>query len=224
MSSLPVKIGLLAAASAVAVVVVARTPTIDARSGTKGGTSPSKRLQPAASPLVDRPKQSGKETIAPDKRTAQPPPSRAGLESRSASEADAGTKQQLFAALRQVDDLSREIAALRFENEQLRWHGGLDRWSHFLQLPDAQVITNPQERRFLRGLLEDGTLPFYLQPGEAVWIVERERDADWSMDSIIRFLGPERVLREAPPTWIEFRKQFTGRDEWVQLFGTEMPE
>lgn len=127
-----------------------------------------------------------------------------------------------------VDELTTELATIRFEEEQRRIHDGQDPWSHFLRLPDAELITDRKERQFLEMLLKDGEVPLYLQAGEALWIAEQERigvDA-WNQlggfrPSIILFLGPERILREAPPGWL---REFCDEEEWLEWVGWTMPE
>lgn len=170
-----------------------------------------------------------------------PQPSLQAEGSGSARIVVVGTPEPSGANLRVADDpkadpcaairaernaLSEEVKSLRSEVLRLGAHGGLSPWEHFLHSPDSESITDEEGLAFLKGFIE-ADFPFYLYPGEATWIVEHWRDENRQvhiMEACIRFLGPQRVLAEAPPEWIERRRLFYDHDEWLSIFGTPMPD
>lgn len=122
-------------------------------------------------------------------------------------------------------ELRAEFAAteaeLRHRLEVLRQNEGRTPVEHLTTLPDAQMLDD-RGRKFLEALLARD-MPFYLRPGEALWIAEYEATQPWSTADVIRFLGPQRLLAEAPPSWIELRKGFYDEAEWLAIFGTPRP-
>jgi len=120
--------------------------------------------------------------------------------------------------------LAFEVKQLRAEVARLRLYGGRDPYQHFLQSADAEVITAPEARKIIRGFLQ--IFPFYLQPGEAIWLLENQDETggyDSIEGNILRFLGPERVLREAPPEWLAGASDYYDEEEWQAIFGQPLP-
>lgn len=118
-------------------------------------------------------------------------------------------------------EFAAKEAELRHKVEALRSNEGRTPIEHLATLPDAELL-DERGRKFLEALLVSD-LPFYLRPGEALWIAEYEATQPWSTADVIRFLGPQRLLAEAPPSWIELRKGFHDDAEWLAIFGTPKP-
>lgn len=121
--------------------------------------------------------------------------------------------------------LLEKIAQLEIEVLHLRYPES-DPFGAFLRSYEATQITDAEERKVIRATLEE--VPVVLRPGEATWIVERSRDEGLQQipdpEDLIRFLGPQRVLREVPPSWFHARHmQFYDEERWFNLFGTPKP-
>jgi len=96
-------------------------------------------------------------------------------------------------------------------------------------LSDEAKAMSPKMRKMFAECMQT-IFPVFLQPGEATWIVERIQNDDSHLfgrtfnEAVIRFLGPQRVLAGATPTWLEYQKQFVDDQEWLALFGTPKPD
>jgi hypothetical protein len=116
--------------------------------------------------------------------------------SEDRAEALEGRVRELEAALAAAE---RDRAQLRQDLDWCRYPEDTP-WGQVLRLDELDGF----DERTLRGtkaLIEE-QCPIPLQPGEPSWIATRYRDNDWPEEtvtlSLIRFLGPERLLREAP--------------------------
>ncbi len=109
-------------------------------------------------------------------------------------------------------------ASLRHQITALQRNDGLSPVAHLATLPDAELL-DERGRKFLEALLASD-MPFYLRPGEALWIAELEAADAYSTTEVIRFLGPQRLLAEAPPEWVKRQELFIDDAEWLELFGT----
>jgi hypothetical protein len=95
----------------------------------------------------------------------------------------------------------RERAALQQELDWCRFPEDSP-WGHALRLGELDAF-DERTLRSTRSFIEE-VCPVLLQPGEAAWIATRCRDEDWrvwgdtAVGAAIRFLGPERLLRELP--------------------------
>lgn len=124
------------------------------------------------------------------------------------------------------DALREQLSEVRLEIERLRYPADTP-YGHFLRSYEAKQITDPAMRDKVRYTLDD--IPVVLRPGEASWIVRRYQEKDWKSyaptveEAVIRFLGPQRVLREAPPSWVESQRDWYDDEEWLALFGTPKP-
>jgi hypothetical protein len=127
--------------------------------------------------------------------------------------------------------LAEEIASLRREIELLLAHERRTPWEHFLHLPDAERITDPKDRALIKQQLWN-EFPFYLQESEALQLLQMWKqdktslyaNETWGGHPVLRFLGPQRVLREAPSWWIQYMQHDLSEEEWLLLFGTPMPD
>ena len=87
-----------------------------------------------------------------------------------------------------------------------------------------EQLTEQVERDQVKYALEE--IPVFLNAGEATWIVERYRNDDWKSYAetrdvaMIRFIGPARVLAEAPPEKMTQYRDWYDESEWLALFGT----
>ncbi len=122
--------------------------------------------------------------------------------------------------------LNEEIALLLKENDKLRWNDYTSPFGRFLRSADAEMM-GPEDIRKVEMLMtgSNPTCPVVLQPGEAFQLVvlwDDSRPYDSIEEAVIRFLGPLRLLAEAPPEWIrDWRDEL---EEWWPSFFGYLPD